>query len=113
MCLTQTNPFNFARSGNGRRFTDIRIARRLKGPASVAASTRSAGVRFARVIADDGSATIELDPTAFFEHGLELLSASLDAALHSRDRHTGSRGGIRLIDAFEIGQRERLAVRRR
>ena len=82
-------------------------------PASVATSARSAGVGLARVIADDGPATIELDPTAFFEHGLELQPTSLDAALHSRDRHTRSRGSVRLVDAFKIGQCDCLPVRRR
>jgi hypothetical protein len=83
------------------------------GRVSVATVTRSAGVWLARVISDDGSATIELDPAAFFEYCLELLSASLDAALHSRDRHADSRGCIGLTDAFQIGQRDCLPVRRR
>ena len=96
-----------------RRFTDIRIASRLKHPASVAASARPAGIRLARLIADDGPTPIELDPTAFFEHGLELVSASLDAAFHAGCGHASPGGCIRLTDAFQIGQRDRLPIRRR
>ncbi|HQJ35740.1 MAG TPA: hypothetical protein PL156_11320, partial [Rhodoglobus sp.] len=79
---------------------------------SSAAAVREAPIR-PRLARHHATANVERDVAAVLERLSELHAPALDAGLHARDRDAEHLGCLLLRQAFELDQRERLAVRRR
>src|SRR5690606_8117064 len=79
---------------------------------SRAAAVRQASIR-PRLARNNATANVQRDVAAVLERLPKPHAPALDAGLHARERDAEHLGCLLLRQAFELDERERLAVRRR